>query len=157
MSSHSYLNQPIFYQDVAKRSWTPGKIIGCGPEPRSFTVGNTGRQLRRNRILLRPRQVTFQQEVKTQHNTRREKETMGYGNSWPTVNTEDSMNTAAEDGKTMQNPSDKGTGAMPPPVSPDEKKTRTTTANRSTAPAEEQPRRSTRQRRPPDRLQNYTC
>ena len=33
-----HLNQPIFYQDVAKRSWTPGKIIGCGPEPRSFTV-----------------------------------------------------------------------------------------------------------------------
>ena len=54
-------DQDIFYQDVAKRTWTPGKVIGVGPEPRSYTIqcALTGRMLRRNRQLIRPRQVTF--------------------------------------------------------------------------------------------------
>ena len=50
------MNQPIFYQDVARKTWSPGVVFGCGPEPRSYTVkcSTTGRLLRRNRILLRP-------------------------------------------------------------------------------------------------------
>ncbi|XP_064647477.1 uncharacterized protein LOC135500160 [Lineus longissimus] len=53
--------QHIFYQDVAKRTWSPGEIIGYSPEPRSYTIEclTSGRRLRRNRVLLRPRQVTF--------------------------------------------------------------------------------------------------
>ena len=51
------MDQPIFYQDVAKRTWAPGIVIGIGPEPRSYTIEccDTGRSLRRNRVLLRPR------------------------------------------------------------------------------------------------------
>ena len=54
-------NEPVFFQEVGKKTWSPGTIIGCGPEPRSYTVRceSTGRALRRNRILLRPRQVAF--------------------------------------------------------------------------------------------------
>ena len=63
--SELHLDQPIFYQDVAKRTWSPGVIIGCGPEPRSYTVKceQTGQYLRRNRVLLRPRTVTFTQPM----------------------------------------------------------------------------------------------
>ena len=52
-----HLNQPVYYQDVAKKTWPPGNIIGVGPEPRSYTVEDeqTGRPLRRNRQLLRSR------------------------------------------------------------------------------------------------------
>lgn len=55
------ISQSIFYQDVGKRTWSPGTIIGVGPEPRSYTVQCqiTGRHLRRNRVLLRPRSVSF--------------------------------------------------------------------------------------------------
>lgn len=55
------LNQPIFYQDVAKRQWTPGVIIGYGPEPRSYSIecDISGRRLRRNRTMIRSRKVTF--------------------------------------------------------------------------------------------------
>ena len=37
----------------------PGVIVGFGPEPRSYTLkcNTTGRMLRRNRQLLRPRHV----------------------------------------------------------------------------------------------------
>ena len=54
------INQSIFYQDVAKKTWTPGIIIGYGPEERSYTVqcSISGRTLRRNRVLIRPRQST---------------------------------------------------------------------------------------------------
>ena len=57
------LGQQIFYQDAAKRSWCPGVIVGIGPEPRSYTVecSITGRTLRRNRQLTRPRSVTFKE------------------------------------------------------------------------------------------------
>ena len=50
------LNQPVLYQDVAKRTWHPGTIVGHGPEPRSYTVlcESTQRPLRRNRVMLRP-------------------------------------------------------------------------------------------------------
>ena len=45
------LNQPIFYQDVAKKTWTPGIVIGHGPEPRSYTIlCDSGKTLRRNRV-----------------------------------------------------------------------------------------------------------
>lgn len=59
------MNQTIFYQDAAKRTWTPGVIIGIGPEPRSYTVkcNVSGRTLRRNRTMIRPRQVTFQAQM----------------------------------------------------------------------------------------------
>ena len=58
------VNQPIYYQDVAKREWIPGVIIGYGPQPRSYTIecDITGRRLRRNRVLIRPRKVNFQRE-----------------------------------------------------------------------------------------------
>ena len=57
-------NQAIYYQDVAKRTWSPGTVIGVGPEPRSYTIqcSTTGRYLRRNRQLLRPRRVTFTED-----------------------------------------------------------------------------------------------
>ena len=47
----------MYYQDVAKKTWAPGKIIGVGPEPRLYTVEDeqTGQPLGRNRQLLRPR------------------------------------------------------------------------------------------------------
>ena len=53
------INQPVYYQDVARKHWLPGTIIGIGPEPRSYTVqcSTTGRSLKRNRILLRPRSI----------------------------------------------------------------------------------------------------
>ena len=53
------IDDQIFYQDVAKRTWSPGVIIGVGPEPRSYTLkcATTGRTLRRNRQLVRPRKV----------------------------------------------------------------------------------------------------
>lgn len=54
------LQQPVFYQDVAKRTWNPAIIVGYGPEPRSYTLecAQTGRTLRRNRQLIRPRVAT---------------------------------------------------------------------------------------------------
>jgi transposase InsO family protein len=53
------IDDQIYYQDVAKRTWLPGVIIGIGPEPRSYTIkcSTTGRTLRRNRQLIRPRKV----------------------------------------------------------------------------------------------------
>lgn len=55
------INQPIFYQDVACKTWLPGIIIGYGPEPHSYTIqcSITSKFLRRNRVLLRPRHVTI--------------------------------------------------------------------------------------------------
>jgi hypothetical protein len=55
------IDQPIFYQDVAKRTWSHGVITGKGPEPRSYTIqcSDTGRALRRNRVLIRPRKLSF--------------------------------------------------------------------------------------------------
>ena len=32
------MNQDILYQDVARKKWFPGTIIGTGPEPRSYTI-----------------------------------------------------------------------------------------------------------------------
>lgn len=54
------MNEPVFYQDPAKRTWTPGTIIGYGPEPRSYTIRceTTGHYLRRNRVLIRPRRLS---------------------------------------------------------------------------------------------------
>ena len=48
------INQPVFFQDVARKSWFPGIITGIGPEPRSYTIQclTTKRYLRRNRILI---------------------------------------------------------------------------------------------------------
>ena len=56
------IDQPVFFQDVAKKTWSPGTIIGIGPEPRSYTLkcSSTGRHLRRNRVLIRPRRITLQ-------------------------------------------------------------------------------------------------
>ena len=50
------MGQHILYQDVAKKTWSPGVIVGIGPEPRSYTIrcNNSMRMLRRNRILLKP-------------------------------------------------------------------------------------------------------
>jgi len=51
------VDDKIYYQDVAKRTWAPGTIVGKGPEPRSYTIRckDSGRFLARNRVLLRPR------------------------------------------------------------------------------------------------------
>jgi hypothetical protein len=51
------INRDIYYQDVAKKQWMPGKIIGIGPEPRSYVVqcDQSGRTLCRNRVLLKPK------------------------------------------------------------------------------------------------------
>jgi transposase InsO family protein len=51
------LDQPVYYQDVARKTWLPAKVTGIGPEPRSYTLecDGTGRSLRRNRVLIRPR------------------------------------------------------------------------------------------------------
>ena len=53
------INQPVYFQDVAKKHWNPGTIIGYGPEPRSYTVKceQTGKMLKRNRGLLRQRKT----------------------------------------------------------------------------------------------------
>ena len=58
------IGQNIFYQDVTKKTWSPAIITGIGPEPRSYTIKclHTGRFLRRNRIHIRPRDVTFKTE-----------------------------------------------------------------------------------------------
>ena len=55
-----FINQPIYFQDVAKKTWSPGTIIGIGPEPRSYTIqcSATRRNLRRNRVLIRPRRTS---------------------------------------------------------------------------------------------------
>ena len=54
-----HLDQNIYFQDVAKKTWSPGTVIGIGPEPRSYTIEDeqTGRSLRRNRELIRKREV----------------------------------------------------------------------------------------------------
>ena len=54
------IDDAIYYQDVAKRTWIPGEVIGIGPEPRSYTVRCRviGHELRRNRQLIRPRAAT---------------------------------------------------------------------------------------------------
>lgn len=56
------LDERVYYRDVAQRTWLPGKVIGVGPEPRSYTIkcNATGRSLRRNRVLLRPRATEIQ-------------------------------------------------------------------------------------------------
>ena len=48
--------QDVFFQDVAKKTWSPGIVVGYGPEPRSYTLQckETGKMLRRNRNLIRP-------------------------------------------------------------------------------------------------------
>ena len=55
------INQPIVYQDVARKTWFPGTIVGYGLEPCSYTVKccNSGNYLRRNRVLLRQRQLSY--------------------------------------------------------------------------------------------------
>ena len=54
------IGMPVYVQDVVKRTWSPATILGTGPEPRSYTLRcePTGRLLRRNRVLLRPRPMT---------------------------------------------------------------------------------------------------
>ena len=61
------LNQPIFYQDVTRKTWSPGTIIDYGSKPRSYTItcDDTGRALQGNRVLLRPRHVTFSESPRT--------------------------------------------------------------------------------------------
>ena len=61
------IDQPVYFQDVAKKHWSPGIIIGYGPEPRSYTVlcEQTGNKLRRNRSLLRHRYTTLNDTVLT--------------------------------------------------------------------------------------------
>ena len=31
-------DQDIYFRDVAKNTWSPGTVVGLGPEPRSYTV-----------------------------------------------------------------------------------------------------------------------
>ena len=68
---HSYpelsIDQPVYFQDVAKKHWSPGIIIGYGPEPRSYTVlcEQTGSKLGRNRSLQQHRYTTLNDTVLT--------------------------------------------------------------------------------------------
>ena len=57
------IDQPVYYQDVAKKSWHPGVIIGHGPQPRSYTLqcSQTKQMLRRNRCMIKPRKTETQQ------------------------------------------------------------------------------------------------
>ena len=56
-----HVGESIFFQDIAKKTWSPGVITGIGPEPKSYTIlcSLTGRYLRRNRIHIRRRKVKF--------------------------------------------------------------------------------------------------
>ena len=160
------LNQPIFYQDVAKKSWTPGKIIGYGPEPWSYTIecGITGRRLRRNRVLVRPRQVTFHHEVeRQQYIPRTEGKTVGKTSRWSVINNRDhSMNrlenqNITRDGNHRETPphnqaqvNEHGEDETnPPPVSPVTNENNRLTDDHGS----QQLRRSSRHRQPPVRFQ----
>ena len=50
----------VYYQDVAKKTWHPGTVVGVGPEPRSYTIRceASGAMLRRNVSLIRRRPPT---------------------------------------------------------------------------------------------------
>ncbi len=41
------VGQQVWYQNVAARTWSPGEVMGFGPEPRSYTLrcNDTGRHL----------------------------------------------------------------------------------------------------------------
>ena len=48
-------DQAIYVQDPARKMWNPAKVIDRGDTPRSYVVETeTGAQLRRNRVHLRP-------------------------------------------------------------------------------------------------------
>ena len=54
------LNQAIFYQSPAKKTWAPGTIIGYGPETRLYSIVFTsgrilGRSLYAHGVLPSPR------------------------------------------------------------------------------------------------------
>lgn len=55
------MNQNIYYRDQAKKQWIPGKIVGTGPQPRSYTLQceETGRTLQRNRTMLKDRSANI--------------------------------------------------------------------------------------------------
>ncbi|XP_035676225.1 uncharacterized protein K02A2.6-like [Branchiostoma floridae] len=47
--------QSIHVQDLIRKTWSPGKVINKATTPRSYVVEtDTGRQLRRNRVHIRP-------------------------------------------------------------------------------------------------------
>ena len=47
------VDQAIMYQDVEKKTWSPGTVVGVGREPRSYTIkcDDTGSFSRCNHIL----------------------------------------------------------------------------------------------------------
>jgi hypothetical protein len=50
--------QHVFIQSPIKKTWTPARIVSAANTPRSYNVETeTGSQLRRNRVHLRPRRI----------------------------------------------------------------------------------------------------
>ena len=48
-------NQAIYVQDPERKPWNPGRVVDQGDTPRSYIIETeTGTQLRRNKIHLRP-------------------------------------------------------------------------------------------------------
>ena len=135
------LNQAVFYQDAAKRTWSPGTIIGIGPEPRSYTVqcSSSGRNLRRNRVLIRPRRVTFQNEPEAECSPDVE-----YRSDEATHDATQPMDTGA---------ASEGTSNTTQPSTPDQRqRAPERVANERTMSIR---RHSTRERRPPAWTKDY--
>ena len=50
-----FQNQAVQVQDPLKKTWSPARVVGFGPTPRSYiTEDESGVQLRRNRQLIKP-------------------------------------------------------------------------------------------------------
>ncbi|XP_028413590.1 uncharacterized protein K02A2.6-like, partial [Dendronephthya gigantea] len=50
-----FQNQAVQVQDPVNKTWSPARVVGFGPTPRSYiTEDGSGVQLRRNRQLIKP-------------------------------------------------------------------------------------------------------
>ncbi|CAB3991427.1 transposon Tf2-1 poly [Paramuricea clavata] len=50
-----FQNQAVQVQDPLKKTWSPARVVGFGPTPRSYiTEDESGVQIRRNRQLIKP-------------------------------------------------------------------------------------------------------
>jgi hypothetical protein len=50
-----FQNQAVQVQDPLKKTWSPARVVGFGPTPRSYITENeSGVQIRRNRQLIKP-------------------------------------------------------------------------------------------------------
>jgi hypothetical protein len=102
-----HMGQPVFYQDIAKRTWSPGIVLGVGPKPRSYTVqcSQSGRSMERNRHLLRPRKVQFNFEDTTQDTLVNHKNNhMSQPRCTPVTSNPDTTNRQSQNGTHMDRP-----------------------------------------------------